>query len=623
MKKLTSILLVLILCFCITPVGAYNSSALYNEEYTFGYFKYFVLNNEALISGYTGIDTTVEIPETINGYSVTSILTDSFTFCYNLMKVIIPDSVVSVNAHSFSNCQNLKNIYVGTGVERFNAMAVVGCPNLVNISVDDNNRYYSSSNGILFNKSKTELVKFPDGLDTEYGIPNYVTKIGPYAFYSSLNLISVTIPKSVTEISDSAFSGCSNLQNISIGSGVTRIGEFAFAYCESITDILIPNETLELAKGAFAGCYSLKNITLGEELTTIGPMAFAYCSKIDDIKIPNKVKKIEPETFLLCSSLKSISIPESVVEIGQDISVGCSGLVSIEVAKENPDFSSIDGVLFNKSATELIIFPNSHSSSYTIPETVTAVSGYAFGDSVNLTSIIIPKSVVKIGEYAFYGCEGLLEAGYVGSDNEWNNITIKEGNDILLSLISCNYCNHNFELTKTVKPTYTAHGYKQYECENCGLYYKINLLKLKRTPIQNAKVSGIKNKAYTGRAITQSIKVTLKSKTLKKNTDYTVSYKNNKSTGKAKITIKGKGKYEGTITKTFIIYPKKATLKSVKSSTKKQMKVTWKKDKKASGYKIVYARNSKFTKSKKTITVKSYKTYKKTIKKLKSKKPIT
>ena len=620
MKKLISILLVLIFCFCITPAGALTAVAEHGNEYIQGLYKYIVSNGEAEITEYTGADSTVVIPEFLGGYPVTGILPNSFYGCYNLMNVTIPDSVETINFYAFLECENLRNVYIGSKVRYLDAMAFSYCPSLVNISVADDNLHYSSLNGILFNKIKTELIKFPEGLDIEYSVPSYVTKIGPYAFYLSQNLISVTIPKSVTKIGEHAFAHCYSLKNVNIGENVNLIDAYAFSSCTSLADVVIPNKTQVIGDSAFSSCYNLERIIFGEELTTIGSMAFAYCSKIDNIKIPNKVTIIETGTFLLCSSLTSVTIPESVVEMEQSSFSGCPELIRIDVAKDNTMFSSINGVLFNKTATELITYPNSNSSDYSIPQTVTTISDYAFADCINLSSVIIPRSVTKIGEYAFYGCYSLVESNYVGNENEWSNISIKEGNYDLLSALNCNYCVHDFELYKTIKATYTSHGYKQYNCKNCSMSYKINILKLKRTSIKNAKVSGIKNKAYRGKSITQSIKVKLNSKTLKKNTDYTVSYKNNKSTGKAKVTIKGKGKYEGTITKTFIIYPKKATLKSLKSSSKKQIKITWKKDKKASGYKIVYARNSKFTKSKKTITVKGYKTYKKTIKKLKSKK---
>jgi fibronectin type 3 domain-containing protein len=121
--------------------------------------------------------------------------------------------------------------------------------------------------------------------------------------------------------------------------------------------------------------------------------------------------------------------------------------------------------------------------------------------------------------------------------------------------------------------------------------------------------------AYTGKSLTPTVTVKYGKTTLKKGTDYTVSYKNNKATGKATITVKGKGKYSGTVTKTFIIVPKKATVTSAKSAKTKTVTVTWKKDTQASGYQLVYSTNSKF-KSSKSVNIAKNSTVKKTLTKL-------
>ncbi len=129
---------------------------------------------------------------------------------------------------------------------------------------------------------------------------------------------------------------------------------------------------------------------------------------------------------------------------------------------------------------------------------------------------------------------------------------------------------------------------------------------VKKTSIKTAKVSAIKAKSYTGKAIKPAVTVKLGKKTLKKGTDYTVTYKNNKAVGKATVTVKGKGSYTGTITKTFKINPKKSSIKKVTSPKKKQAKVTLSKVSGATGYQIQYSTSKKFTKkTTKTVTVKS------------------
>ena len=170
--------------------------------------------------------------------------------------------------------------------------------------------------------------------------------------------------------------------------------------------------------------------------------------------------------------------------------------------------------------------------------------------------------------------------------------------------------------TKVVAPTYTAQGYTLHTCSVCGTSYKDNYkAKLTRTSIAKAAVTGISNKVYTGKSIAPAPVVKLGTKTLKKGTDYTVTYKNNKNVGKATVTITGKGAYTGKITKTFKINPKATSITKLTSPKKKQLKATFKKVSGVTGYQVVYSTSKKFTKATtKTATVK---TTSKTVKSLK------
>ena len=131
--------------------------------------------------------------------------------------------------------------------------------------------------------------------------------------------------------------------------------------------------------------------------------------------------------------------------------------------------------------------------------------------------------------------------------------------------------------------------------------------------IENATVSGISNKAYTGKAIKPAPKVVLDGTTLRKGTDYTLRYKNNKKIGTATVTITGKGDYTGKISRTFKIVPTKTSVKAVKNLGSNKIKVTWKKNTTGSGYQIQYATDSDFSKNVKKITVGKKTTLKKTI----------
>lgn len=149
---------------------------------------------------------------------------------------------------------------------------------------------------------------------------------------------------------------------------------------------------------------------------------------------------------------------------------------------------------------------------------------------------------------------------------------------------------------------------------------KVTVAKLKKTSLAKATVSGIADKTYTGKSLTQSVTVKLGSKTLKNGTDYTATYKNNKNVGKATVTITGVNAYSGTITKTFKINPKATTLSKV-TEGKKSFTATWKKQAtQTTGYQIQYSTDKNFKKGNKTVTVSKNSTTKTTVKKLTAKK---
>ena len=135
--------------------------------------------------------------------------------------------------------------------------------------------------------------------------------------------------------------------------------------------------------------------------------------------------------------------------------------------------------------------------------------------------------------------------------------------------------------------------------------------------LTKASVSGISNKVYTGKAIKPAPVVKLGGKTLKKGTDYTVSYKNNKKVGKAAVTVKGKNSYEGSVSKTFIIRPGQNKIVKLTSPKTKQLKVKWKKDPRVTGYEVRVALNKTFSKGLKKVTIKKNTTVAKTFKGLK------
>ena len=216
-----------------------------------------------------------------------------------------------------------------------------------------------------------------------------------------------------------------------------------------------------------------------------------------------------------------------------------------------------------------------------------------------LSRISISKASVTLSTstYAYDG-----KAKKPGVTVKLNGKTLKNGTDYTVSY-SNNIKVGTAKVTITGKGNYTGSVSKTYSIKN---------------NFKKATVSGISTKAFTGKNITQSITVKYNGKTLKKGTDYTVSYSNNKKIGTATVKIAGKGSYTGTITKTFKINPAKQEIQKLTAKSKAFF-VDWAQKGSATGYEIQYATNSKFTSAKK-VTITNNKTDTKTISKLSGKK---
>ena len=248
-----------------------------------------------------------------------------------------------------------------------------------------------------------------------------VTSIDDRAFYRCDSLISIIIPDSVAKISANPFAYCSTLKSIFVSSEhpyFFAIDGVLFRKADSClisypkgreyTTYNIPQGITAIESSAFYDCKFLTRVTIPDSVTSIGDCAFYLCSSLTSISIPDSVTSIGDCAFYLCSSLTSVSIPDSVEQIGTNPFVACFELKTISVSPEHPYFATIDGVLFRKADKALISYPASISSStYTIPQGITAIGDSAFFYCDSLTSVSIPDSVTSIGDNAFYFCESL------------------------------------------------------------------------------------------------------------------------------------------------------------------------------------------------------------------------
>jgi len=379
-------------------------------------FDYAASNGVISITGYTGTNSAVVIPNTLFGLPVTGIAARAFANVSHLISVSLGTNITSIGDGAFA-ATGLESINIGANVTAIGNEVFMDCTSLTNITVSPANPAYSSVNGVLYDQAQLNLIQYPAGMSGSYCIPAGVTNLGAYSFAYS-GLTGVTIPGSVTGIEWNAFYGCYGLASVSIPASVTSIGNEAFADCASLTNIAVDaaNPAYSSVDGALldkgqttllqfpAG---LTNLMTFIGVTSVGEGALAGCVNLTAVAIPEGIQFIGDPVFSDCTNLTSVSIPASVTNIELNAFANCTRLTNITVAAANADYSSLDGVLFDKAQAKLIQFPAGLGGNFAVPSTASAIGEDAFAGCASLVSVSIHGNVTNIGAAAFAYCASL------------------------------------------------------------------------------------------------------------------------------------------------------------------------------------------------------------------------
>ena len=232
-------------------------------------------------------------------------------------------------------------------------------------------------------------------------------ELGNSVFKGCSVLTSLTIPSSVTSIGLWAFEGCSGLTSLIIPSSVTSIERSAFKDCSGLTSLTIPSSVTEIGKSVFEGCSGLTSLTIPSSVTEIGESAFKGCSGLTSLIIPSSVTSIGSYVFENCSGLTSITIPSSVTEIGGAAFKGCSSLINLyyKIDEKIETYLRYGHLYINVKCGIEYYLNDKKITSVAIPSTITKLGEYAFQNCRDLTSVYVSwQSPISTGS-AFYGVD--------------------------------------------------------------------------------------------------------------------------------------------------------------------------------------------------------------------------
>jgi hypothetical protein len=206
------------------------TAAWVDPEYTYNW-----INGTVYLGNYFGSGGAVVVPAALNGVPVKFV--SSFSNNKTVTSVTIPNGVTDFGLNAFNRCSLLNSITISSTVTNISDMPFSYCGLLTNITIDPANPVFSSSNGILFDKSQTTLLKYPPGRAGDYAVPNGVTGLGDVAFFTCSNLTALHLPSTITSYGYGAFSTCPLLTTLTIPASVTSVGAYAFSTCPLLRSI--------------------------------------------------------------------------------------------------------------------------------------------------------------------------------------------------------------------------------------------------------------------------------------------------------------------------------------------------------------------------------------------------
>ncbi len=521
-----------------TTISAYCIRAGYldSDEVTAKYTEktsdssIFEVNENGVLTGYSGTDTVVTIPEICNGRAITGIGAAAFSGNEDITSVTLGNNITTIENGAFAGCTDLQSV-TAPSVTAIYENTFDGCVNLQTLDASAVTTIFKSSLKDCVSLSyvnlkslkqlpaemfmnhtelKTLALNALEIIDEKafYGCTGIsilslpaVTIVESDAFYGCTGITSISLPK-VVSIGNNAFYGCTSLKNLNVPnlvtigdsafkdstiksitlSKVTNIGVEAF-YNTPITSVSLGNDAV-IGASAFENCKSLTTVEMSA-VTTLGERVFAGCTALTTAKFP-QLRVIPAYAFYNCECLSTVTWVNTYLKsVGDYAFYNCKSLESVSFYNQHNIEYFGESSFRNCTALQSVSFVSSFETlnawafagctnltSITLPSTLININNGAFSDCKSLTSIIIPSSVTSIGDEAFLNCTGLLYVFYPSTKDNWYTIDKGLSNTSLTKAhIHYSANDHSYTVTERVSATCAKDGYEIKTCSQCGYSY--------------------------------------------------------------------------------------------------------------------------------------------------------
>lgn len=413
-----------------------------------GNYEYTILDDGTVeISKYNGLESSVTIPGTIDGKTVTGIGVGAFSYDYDnsITSVTIPDSVTSIKDSAFESCTALTNVNIPGKIKTIEYAVFKDCESLKSITIPygvteigyaafsgsgieslvipdsvtvigEEAFSFSALSKVTLSKNLKEIKPWAfKGSDiTDIEIPEGITSIQHAVFDYCKNLTHVSLPDTLTEIEWEAFKDCTFLDNVTIPDGVKKIGESVFERCSSLKNVTLPNAITEVPARMFYECLHIEKIVIPGTVTKIGDHAFNQCYKLTDITMPDNLESIGIGAFYQCVDLSELMLADTVEYVGSSafaetdiLNIHCPG--RLKTVGKNPfadtPYARNNINIYNNGLYwgNCLVWYNIDSGSVNIKNGTEIIAFNTFANFYFTGNLILPDGIKTIGDGAFMG----------------------------------------------------------------------------------------------------------------------------------------------------------------------------------------------------------------------------